>query len=201
MANENQSGRAIQNRTLMLTQMGVLTAIVVALQVLAIVLRPLFPVFTISLVLIPIAIGAALHGAKAGAWLGLTFGVAVLVSGDAALFMAFSIPGTLATVLVKGMLAGLAAGLVYRLVAGLGNKTLAATLAGIVCPIVNTGVFVIGSYVFFMPLISEWAGETNTTEFIFLGLIGVNFFVEVAINLVLTPVVVRILQLKSEKKI
>ena len=42
--------------------------------------------FSISLVLIPIVVGAALYGWKAGGILGVAFGVAVLASGDAAAF-------------------------------------------------------------------------------------------------------------------
>ena len=38
---------------------------------------------SISLVLIPIVIGAAVYGLKTGAWLGLVFGIVVLLAGAA----------------------------------------------------------------------------------------------------------------------
>jgi Predicted membrane protein len=87
-----------------LTGIALFTAIVVVLQLLGSVIR--FGPFSISLVLIPIVVGAALYGKLAGAWLGLVFGLVVLLSGDAAPFMAVNPLGTVITVLVKGALAG-----------------------------------------------------------------------------------------------
>jgi len=191
-------------KTLMLAQLGILTAVVVALQILAIVTRPMFPLFSISLVLLPITVGAALHGVRAGGWLGLAFGAAVLISGDAAPFMAVNIPGTVAVVLAKGLLAGLAAGFVYKLVTEkLNNRTGAAIAAGITCPIVNTGVFIIGSYAFFLPTVREWGaafGYSGATAYIFLGMVGVNFLVELGLNLILIPVIVRLIQYGKDRK-
>ncbi|MBQ8337574.1 MAG: energy-coupled thiamine transporter ThiT, partial [Oscillospiraceae bacterium] len=93
--------------------LGLITAIVVVLQFLGSFTK-LGP-FSVSLVLIPIVVGAALYGAKAGAWLGFAFGIVVLISGDAAAFLAVDQLGTIATVLVKGTAAGLCAGLIYKL--------------------------------------------------------------------------------------
>ena len=101
--------RRIETRTL--TGMAILTAVVVILQLLGSFIR--FGVFSVSLVLIPIVVGAALYGALAGAWLGLVFGVVVLLT-DSAAFMVVNPLGTILTVLLKGTLAGLVAGLVYR---------------------------------------------------------------------------------------
>ena len=94
-----------------LTLLGLMTALVVVLQLLGSFIR--FGPFAVSLVLIPIVVGAALDGPLAGGWLGFVFGVVVLFT-DAAGFLAISIPGTVLTVLVKGIAAGLVAGLVYR---------------------------------------------------------------------------------------
>jgi len=194
----------MNNRTLKLAQLGILTAIVAALQILAIVTRPLFPMFSISLVLIPITVGAALIGVRAGGWLGLAFGAAVLISGDAAAFLAVSVPATVFLVLLKGTLAGLAAGFVYKIAAEkLKNKTAAALLAGITCPIANTGTFILGSYAFFLPTVRAWgeaSGYAGAAAYIFLGMVGVNFLVELGINLVLIPVIVRLIQYGQSKR-
>ena len=99
-------------KTKTLTGVALFTAIVVVLQLLGSFIR--FGPFSISLVLIPIVVGAAMYGATAGAWLGFVFGVAVLLSGDAAVFMPINPIGTVVTVLAKGTLAGFCAGLVYR---------------------------------------------------------------------------------------
>lgn len=97
--------RKISTQTLALGAM--LTALVIVLQLLGSFIR--FGMFSISLVLIPIVVGAAMCGPAISAWLGLVFGIAVLLSGDAAAFLAVSVPGTILTVLAKGVLCGLAA--------------------------------------------------------------------------------------------
>lgn len=172
--------------------LGLFTAIVIVLQLVASVIR-LGP-FSITLVLAPIVVGTALYGSLAGAWLGLVFGVSVLISGDAAAFLTINPVGTVITVLAKGALAGLAAGLMYKLVQNK-SKIFAVILAGVVCPLVNTGVFLIGCLLFFMDTITQWAGGTNVGVYMITGLVGVNFLVELAINLVLATVIERIINL------
>lgn len=180
---------------------GLFTAIIVVLQLVASVIK--FGPFSITLVLAPIVIGAALYGIGAGAWLGLVFGASVLISGDAAVFLPINPIGTVITVLLKGLLAGLVAGAVYKAIEGR-NKTVAVVCAGIACPIVNTGIFILGSYLFF----KEWLVSVfGTTAFVtvFTGLVSINFVIELAINMLLASVIVRIIdigkkQIKTKKK-
>ena len=184
-----------------LVLLALLTAIVVVLQFLGAFIK--FGPFSISLVLLPITIGAALIGVYAGFWLGLVFGVVVLISGDAGPFLAVNVFGTVLVVLLKGALAGLVSGAAYKLL-DVKNKTAAATFAAVLCPIVNTGIFVIGCYVFFLPTIAAWgvdAGALNTATFIFLGMIGPNFLIELGINIVLSPVIVRLIQYGQDKRV
>ena len=100
------------NNTQKIVGLGLFTAIVIVLQLMGSFIR--FGTFSISLVLVPVVIGAALYGAGAGAWLGFVFGVVVLLSGDAAAFLGVNALGTILTVLVKGTLAGLLSGGQYR---------------------------------------------------------------------------------------
>ena len=173
---------------------AILTALVVILQFMGSFIH--LGMFSISLVLIPIVIGAAMCGKFIGAWLGFVFGVVVLISGDAAAFLAINIPGTILTVLLKGTLCGLFAGLVYDLLAKK-NKYLGVLAAAIVCPIVNTGIFLLGCLVFFMPTITSWAGGSNIVSFMIFGLGLINFPVELAFNLILSPVIVRLLNISK----
>ena len=66
---------------------AVLTAIVFVLQLVAVMVGHV-GIFSLTLCLVPIVIGAATCGIGVGAWLGFVFGVAVLMSGDAAAFLA-----------------------------------------------------------------------------------------------------------------
>lgn len=173
---------------------AVLTALVIILQLLGSFIK--FGPFAISLVLIPIVIGTATCGKWIGAWLGFVFGLAVLLSGDATTFMVVNAPGTIITVLAKGTLCGLVSGLAYEgAMKILKNNTYLSTLiAAVICPIVNTGVFLLGCIIFFMPTIIAWSGGSNVGTYMIVGLVGINFLVELAVNIVFSPIVVRILE-------
>lgn len=185
--------KSISTKTLALG--AILTALVIVLQLMGSVIH--FGMFSISLVLIPIVVGAALCGKYIGTWLGFVFGAVVLLSGDAASFMAIDVLGTVLTVLLKGTLCGFVAGLIYELVAKK-NQNVAVILAAIVCPIVNTGIFILGCVIFFMPTIASWAGDTDIISFMIFGLGLINFPVELGVNLVLSPIIVRLLKLTKK---
>lgn len=174
---------------------GVLTAIVVVLQLVASAIK-LGP-FSITLVLAPIVVGAALYGVLSGAWLGIAFGVTVLISGDAGAFLTINPVGTVITVIAKGMLAGLIAGAVYKLIEK--KSSLGAVItAGVVCPVVNTGIFLIGCYLFFQDWLVQVFG-TIGFKTVVAGLVTANFAVELAINLVLATVIERIIKVGKKQ--
>ncbi len=186
-----------RQKTEKLVLAALLTALVVLLQYLGAFVK--FGPFSISLVLIPIVIGAATCGAGIGAWLGFVFGAVVLLSGDASAFLAVDVIGTVITVLVKGTACGLCAGLVYKALERV-NMWVAVIAAALVCPIVNTGVFLIGCFIFFMDTVTAWAGGTNVGNYMIFGLVGGNFLFEVLFNIILSPGVVRLLNIKKLKK-
>ncbi|MFQ8953399.1 MAG: hypothetical protein ACLR56_10600 [Oscillospiraceae bacterium] len=93
-----------------------------------------------------------------GTWLGLVFGTVVLLNGDATAFFAVNVFGTVLTVLLKGAACGFAAGLTYKLLAKY-NKYAAVIAAAVVCPLVNTGVFLIGCLLFFLDTIKAWGAN------------------------------------------
>ena len=177
--------------------LGLLTAIVVVMQFISMGLS--FGTFSITLTLIPIVVGAALYGWVSGAWLGFVFGVSVLLTGDANAFLAVNIPGTITTVLVKGILAGLCAGLVYELISKK-NQIAAVLVSAVIAPVVNTGIFILGSYVFFFDYLSGLAEGTNLFVFILVALVGINFFIELGTNLVLNPAILQIIRIGKKMK-
>ena len=180
-----------------LTGLAILTALVVILQFLPIK----GPFFLITLTLVPIVIGSALYGAFSGAWLGFIFGVTVLLSGDAAAFLTINIPGTIATVLVKGILAGLAAGLVYKLASKV-NRYFGVICSALVAPVVNTGIFLLGCRLFFMDTVNGWAaasGYENVGAYMILSLVGINFLIELGVDLVCSPVILRLINIRKKE--
>jgi len=177
---------------------AVMTALVVILQYFAAFLKP--GPFSVTWALIPIVIGTATAGKYVGAWLGFVFGVMVLVMGDAAPFMAVNVPGTIITVLLKGTACGFVSGIVYELIYKKSHNLVASVVsAAVVCPIVNTGVFLLGCFAFFMPTVTEWAGGENVGKYIIFVLVGVNFLVEFGINVILSPVIVRLLNIRNKQ--
>lgn len=180
-----------------LTGLAILTALVVILQFLPVK----GPFFLITLTLVPIVIGSALYGAFAGAWLGFIFGVTVLLSGDAAAVLTINIPGTIATVLVKGTLAGLAAGLVYKLASKV-NRYFGVICSALVAPVVNTGIFLLGCRLFFMDTVNGWAaasGYENVGAYMILSLVGINFLIELGVDLVCSPVILRLINIRKKE--
>ncbi|MBR2860883.1 MAG: ECF transporter S component [Clostridia bacterium] len=176
---------------------GVLTALVIALYLMASFIR-LGTFSTATLVLVPIILGGATCGCLMGAWLGLVFGLVVLLSGDAGPFLAISVPGTIITVLAKGALSGLLSALVYKAL-NKWNKLVAVISASLICPFVNTAIFVLGCLTFFLPALSLQAGDQNVFLFILTVYVGGNFFLELGVNAVLAPVIFRLLNIKEIK--
>ena len=155
---------------------------------------------SISLTLIPVVLGAALCGPWAGAWLGGVSGAVFFATADAAFWLGLSIPGTIITVMVKGVLAGLCAGLVYRWLEKK-NRYLAVIASAIVCPVVNTGIFLLGCLLFFMDAVNGGAAAEgmSAAAYLIVFFVGLNFVFELITNVILSPTILRILNIKSKK--
>lgn len=184
-------------KTQKMVGLAIFTAVIIVLQLVATFVK-VGPI-SITLTLVPIVVGAAVYGKGAGAYLGGVFSVVVLIccitGADAGGAMIWNANPFLCIVvcMVKGMAAGFVAGLVYRLIAPksvIGGTVVAAVLS----PIVNTGIFCLGLILFFRPILISWAGGTDVLYYIIFGLLGVNFLVELGVNIVLSPIVVRILK-------
>lgn len=186
-----------KEKTIRLVSLGILSAIIIVLQVIA----TYFPTkpFAITLSLIPIIIGSALFDEKAGAFLGGVFSAVVVImcviGADIGGAMVWNANPFMCVVvcMTKGVLAGYVSGLVYRLL-NKKNPVLATFVVGISAPIVNTGIFILGLVLFFRPILSEWSGGSDMLYYIIFGLTGINFLVELGVNMILCPGIVKILE-------
>ncbi len=189
--------------TYRLTSLGILTAIIIVLQIFSTFVK--FGPFSITLALIPIVIGAAIFGVAAGAYLGAVFGVVVLLmcifGADVGGAMVWNASPLICAILVilKGALAGFEAGVHYRALAQT-NRIVATVVAALICPIVNTGIFVLGMMIFFKDTLKTWAGGSDVLYYIIFGLTGVNFLIEVGTNMLLCPVVAKIMDAVKKNK-
>jgi len=179
--------------------MAILIAAVVALQFAATYIK--FGSFSITLALIPIVVGAAMYGKTSGAVLGGAFGVVVLIGcvtgGDIGGNVLWVINPALTAVLClfKGIAAGFAAGFIYSIVSKK-NKYVGVFCAAIVSPVVNTGIFILAMIFLYRDTLFEWAQffeYSNYLVYAFLGMAGINFLLELLVNIVLSPAVVRVI--------
>ena len=201
-----------KQKTLELVQLSMLAALVVVLQILSALIPPIGGMVSITLTLIPVVIGAILFGKMGGAILGFTFGVIVMINCITALDPGGNILWntnpflTAFLCLLKGTLAGFVPAVVYSAVTS--NKTVSTTrkifstaLAAMLAPIVNTSTFVIGMLLFFKDTLTTWADGKPIMLYILLGLAGLNFLIEFIINIILTPAIIRIVDVVKKKTI
>ena len=177
--------------------LAIMATMVVALQIFSSYVR--FGAFSISLALVPVVVGAAIYGKGSGAFLGSVCGIVVLLFcvigvdiGGNQLYVVNPGMTTLLCIL-KGALAGFAAGLVFK-AASKKNIFVGTLCASIACPVVNTGIFITAMVLFFHDKLVEWAANTPILYFSIVGLAGINFILELGVGIALSQAVVRILK-------
>ncbi len=189
-----------REKTLRMVQIALLAALEVILTLWYL------PIGTINLNfgLVPIVIAGVCLSPLCGALIGTVSGLVTMfqvISGQSvfyAFLMANNPVAACVLCVVKTAAAGYVAGLVYRILTKNGkHQVLGSISAAVLCPALNTGIFALGMLTVFAadlvadPVISTWGG--NVFAIVFLALIGVNFFVELALSLVVCPVITRTL--------
>lgn len=156
---------------------------------------------SISLTLIPIVIGSALCGPAAGAFLGGVAGAVFFLTADAAFWCSLNMIGTVITVMLKGIASGWLAGLTYKALEKF-SIYLAVIAAAVVCPVVNTGIFFLGCMTFFIGAVKEKASASGSSVvmLLFTGFAGLNFVFELLSNIIFSPIIVRILNVRKKQK-
>ena len=173
--------------------LSLFSAIIVVLTVLGNFVR--FGPVPITLSLAPIIIGAAVYGSSAGALLGGVFGLVVLLGGifgwdggTVMLLMGLNPIGCILICIGKGILAGYLSGLAYRAIEK--KSPLAAVItAGVVCPVV-----------FYGSTLQSWAGGQNVIYYAIFGLAGINFVVELLVNLVLSSGITTVIKYAASRR-
>jgi len=195
-----------------MVQIALLAAIVVVLQLFfsAVKVGPV----TLNFVLVPIVVAAVLIGPKAGfavgAFAGLTTFFQVFTSGDPFyMFLMSTNPVATACICIfKTALAGLFVGLLAKAFKRFctkdgkfshGKLYLFSYSYAALCPIVNTGLFCLGMILFFAkdmltdPIFAGSVGN-GVIYFIIFGLAGLNFIIELILNLLVCPVLIVVLK-------
>lgn len=193
-------------KTSMLAGVSILCALTIILQVLSGIIK--IGQFSITLALVPIIIASLLYGPAQGAIVGFVLGIVVLyyvltgVDVGGHLMFEYNPIVTIIICLTKTSLAGFVSGLVYKHLSkshkGLGTVIFSSML----CPIVNTGAFVIMLLGAFSKLVYTWAnavGITSVITYVLTVLLGINFVIELGINIVVAPSVYKIVKIISNR--
>ncbi len=183
---------------------AILAAIVIVLQIICTFIK--FGPVSITLALTPIIVGAAIYGPKCGAFLGFVFSAVVYITGlmgwDGGFILAMMDYNAVATTilcLLKGTAAGAVAGIVYKALAKK-NSTAATITASALAPITNTALFALGIIAVFYGFLAGFATDGQSPmAVLFLVWIGVNFIVELIVNLALGSVITRIVDYYNKK--
>ena len=185
-------------KTRRMVTLAILAALVIVLQIISNYIK--FGPVQITLALTPIIIGAALYGMWAGAFLGAILGVVILIWGLFGLdggFMLILIDANpffaVALCVLKTTIAGFVSGAVFKALSKK-NDVVASFVAGGLCPIVNTGVFLVGMFTVFIDTLRGFADGQNILLFTITAFVGVNFLVEFIVNMVLATAVTRIIR-------
>lgn len=157
---------------------------------------------SINLSLIPIALGAILFGPLSGGFLGLMNGLLVLFAPSTqAVFFQYAPLGTIVTCLSKCTIAGIVAGLVFKLI-NKKNFLVAAIVASLLVPILNTGIFALCALTLIAKAIENLnVQNVKTFKFLFLILITWNFLLEFVVTTVLSPTIAKVTKIISKEQI
>lgn len=172
-----------------ITGMAVLLALVLVLQIFGGSIT--IGAVQLNFTLIPIVLGAMFYGPIVGGILGLACGVVVLVQVIMGLVPFYTLIWTndpvvtTFTCLVKTTAAGILAGFVFDWLSKK-NVILAVFAASAIVPVINTMLFVIGC-LFMTGSVYGMAGEQNVLVFILVSIVTFNFFIELAVNMVVAP--------------
>lgn len=186
-----------------LTGLAVLLALVVVLQIWGSSIKIME--VSLSFVLVPIVLGGVMYGVGAGALLGGVFGAIVLIFGitgaDAFTAILFNEHPfiTAAVCLGKGAAAGATAGLAFSLISKKSDFA-GVFVSSALAPIVNTGLFILGALLMSDTLFANFvADESTVIYFLVIVCAGINFIVELIINLVLAPAVYTVYRVAGKK--
>ena len=153
---------------------------------------------SITLMLPVVIIGSALCGPIIGAW--ITVIPNLLALSEAGIFLTNAPVGCVVTLLLKGILAGFASGVVYRALSQ--KRPIGAVVcSAVVAPVVNSGIFTLGCYIFIWEDLVAAGTEAGVgIGMLLFGLVGLNFIIELILNVILCPTLLRIIQIAIKNK-
>lgn len=173
-----------------LAQIAMLSAIVIVMTFVPYVGYISYGALSITLIHIPVIVGACVLGIKGGGILGAVWGISCIIKA------VFAPPSPLEGIIFRNpliafvprVIAGVAAGLVYSLIAKkISKKSIAAVLAALTACLCNTAIVMGGIYLLYG---KEYGAELGISSVNFGGLtnyilaaFGINAVLEIAVGI------------------
>lgn len=187
--------------TLKLTQLALLTAIILLMAFTPIGYIKTFGL-EISLIVIPVTIGAIVLGPAAGAFLGGVFGITSFIqcfglSAFGVALLAINPVATFITCLIPRILMGWITGLIFMGLRKSGLKETAYPIASLLGPVLNTVLFMTSLLAFFynsdfIQGVADSFGSKNIFQFV-IAMVGINGLVEAGTCLIIGAAIARAL--------
>lgn len=202
-------------KTKRLVGIASLAALVVVLQLISNYIQ--FGTVSITLALIPMVIGAILYGPLTGFGLGAIMGIVILTAPSTSTFLSFNAFTTILLCILKTGLAGLAAGWIYKGLIRLeclkkAKFPVAIIVPTLVAPMINTGLFILGTAIMFQGLSVPGANPGEVIVLVpstggfgeaFSAAVGfvvfTNFLVEFVVCTVLSPSLIYLVKVLGTK--
>ncbi|MBE7088894.1 MAG: ECF transporter S component [Clostridiales bacterium] len=194
-----------------ITSLAILLALVIVLQAVLGVIQ--IGAVQLNFTLIPIVLGAIILGPISGAILGFACGVVVLIQvilGGTPFYTIIWLNSPIITVLIcilKTTVAGFVAGVLYKIFAKKHNL-IGVFVASATVPIINTALFILGclvmndTIIMFQNSLIEVMPEVsgmNVLVFVLIVLVTFNFFIELFLNLFVSPALYRVIGIVNKR--
>jgi uncharacterized membrane protein len=150
-----------------LAEMAVLVAIILLMAFTPLGYMPTPWGIQITLIVIPVAVGSIILGPKAGAFLGLVFGLTSFANAFSnamgMMFLEVSVLRTMILLIGNRVLVGLIPGLLFQAFKGSPKmRTIGTVICCFLTPVTNTVLYIVGNWLMFK---DTWLGSSLTADY------------------------------------
>lgn len=170
---------------------AILSALAVVLQLIANYMPSGSPV-NLNLALLVITIAGVVYGPFSGAIVGTIVGFVIIFAPSTSAFIGHNAFMTVVLCLLKTGLAGMCAGFLFKLIKRWSVPG-GIVSASLIVPIVNTGLFLIGAMIFFLPVYGDEIGTLIKLT------LTINFLIEFIMCAVLSPTLIYLVKILDKR--
>ncbi|MBQ7580223.1 MAG: hypothetical protein IJU39_02835 [Clostridia bacterium] len=187
-----------RKNVVLLLEMIVLTAVIVALQTIKVE-------WTVDLInvlcVVPVLLGCVISDNLGGAWIGFVFGLCAMFRPSVAGFIKTNVSAGVCACLMIGTIAGVLTSIVYNRLAVKKNRTLATFAAAFVWPAVRNLLIIVLYFLFFRAYYMRIGLDDGSSSSLFFKGTALLAVVEFALGAVISPIIAKLVKLNEKKLI